>query len=50
MSNTPIAKTPIDSDLVRSLAQLLDDTNLTEIESRSLPPCPMMMRPITPVW
>ena len=32
MSNTPIAKTPIDSDLVRSLAQLLDDTNLTEIE------------------
>jgi acetyl-CoA carboxylase biotin carboxyl carrier protein len=27
-----MAKTPIDSDLIRSLATLLDDTNLTEIE------------------
>jgi acetyl-CoA carboxylase biotin carboxyl carrier protein len=27
-----MAKTPIDSDVVRSLAALLDETNLTEIE------------------
>lgn len=30
-----MAKTPIDSELVRSLADLLDETNLTEIEYES---------------